>query len=657
MKRLCLLASICPLLAWAQSDAGTDIYKLDLEDLTQLRVTTAAKSPQLLKEVPSAIYVIQSEEIRRSGATCIPEALRLAPGVNVAQIDGNKWMVSIRGFNNRFANKLLVLVDGQSIYTPCFSGVLWDAHALPLSEVERIEVIRGPGGSLWGANAVNGVVNIITKSAALTQGGQIHTEYGTDFQRLGAQYGGKIGSGFYRVYADTFDSNGILDKDSEHRPDQFRNISTGFKFEGGPAIGDRFVLKADFQSEHLEHQVPIPTFTPPFVRVDNKYFGVSGLDAIGRWERNETSGKNQSLQISLEDYNRANAPDASERRTTLNVDYHTQFAPIGAHTLSFGLGYLQSSDKILSTGLVAFNPGSDTQRVYNIFLHDSIHLSSSWKVLAGSKFLHDSEVGWAIQPNLQLLYTPNSKSTYWYSLSRALRTPSRADNGSSFSSSTLPGPPPTQTLFSGNPDFASEVVVANEFGARFELKDGAFLDLTAFLDRYTHLRSFEFGAPYMDGSHAVQPITFGNKLRGDTAGVEVALRKKVRPNWTLAGNYSLFTEKLRLSSDSTDNLGLYLSDGRGGAAKNQFQLHSSLNLARDIEFDTDFYYVGELIDCGAKAYYKLDARLGWSPRKDLDLSFGVRNALSAHYLQAGESSFEVAGEVPRSVYVRMDWKF
>lgn len=657
MRRLCLLAVALPAIGLGQTDPDRDIYKLDLEDLTKVKVTTASKSAQPLSEVPSAIYLIRSEDIRRSGATCIPEALRLAPGVNVAQIDGNKWMVSIRGFNNRFSDKLLVLIDGQSIYTPLFSGVYWDAHALPLSEVDRIEVIRGPGGSLWGANAVNGVVNIITKSASQTQGGYANLEAGSEFNQIGGHYGGRLGAGFYRAYANTFDSKALTESDGHRGPEGFKDIAAGFKYEQGAETGDKFLFKADFQSEHLGQRSPIAIVTPPFVNPVDSRFGVSSVDSVLRWERNEVSGRSQSLQLSFEHYDRTDSPDATERRDTVDLDYQAQFAPVGAHTFSVGAGYRNSRDWTGGVGIVSFDPASYTERTYSAFLHDSVRLSPTWKVLAGSKFVHTPYTGWEVQPNLQFLHTPNDRTSYWYSISRAVRTPSRADENVSFSSTTVPGTPPTLLLFGGNPNFASEVVVANEIGARFELRDGAFVDLTSFVDHYTNLRTFEPGVPYLDGTYAVQPVTFGNGMSGDTAGFEVAVKKKVTPAWSLEGNFALFTERLRLDPGSKDTLGLYLSDGRGGAAKNQFQIHSNLDFGKNFEFDNSLYYVGPLINGTVCGYYKLDSRLGWTPTKDLQFSLGVRNALSPQTVQAGEATFETVGSVPRSIYLRMDWKF
>lgn len=657
MKRIFLPAVVLPCLSWAQSDSGRDLYQMDLEDLSKAKVTTASKSAQPLSEVASAIYLITSEDIRRSGATCIPEALRLSPGVNVAQIDANKWMVSIRGFNNRFSNKLLVLVDGQSIYTPLFSGVYWDAHALPLSEVDRIEIIRGPGGSLWGANAVNGVVNIITKSAVQTQGGFTDLEVGSEFKNGGGRYGGHLGSGSYRVYANTFDSKALIATDGSRGPDEFKDIATGFRYEQGGDLGDKFQLKADFQSEHIGQRTPSPSLTAPYqVPVDSR-FGAFGVDAVARWERNERSGGNQSLQLSYERYDRTQAPDATEKRETLDLDYQTQFAPIGANTISVGAGYQSTQDWTGGNGLVSFSPENYTERTYSAFLHDSVKLTPKWKLLAGSKFIHTPYTGWESQPNLQILHTPNDKTTFWYSLSRAVRTPSRADESVSFIQSVLPGTPPTVVHFEGNANFASEVMVANEVGARFESRDGAFIDLTAFSYHYQKLRTFEPGTPSLNGGYVVLPVSLGNLMSGDTAGLEVAIKKKFGAAWDVQANYALFSEKLRLSPASTDSLGLYEDDGRGGAAHQQFQVHSNVNLRNHFEIGQDLYYVGPLIDRGAAGYYKLDAMVGYSPTPDLHFSLGIRNALRSRTVQAGEYSFETVGSVARSIYLRTDWKF
>ncbi len=658
MKRFYILAlSILPVAALGQTEPKQDMTQFGIEDLMKFEVTTASKGAQSLSDVPSAIFVISEDDIRRSGAGNIPEALRLAPGVNVSQIDANKWMVSIRGFNNRFADKLLVLIDGQSVYTPLFSGVYWDAHMLPLNEVDRIEVIRGPGGSLWGANAVNGVINIITKKTSQTVGGAFTSEVGSDTkENVGMRYGGKFSKdAFYRVYANIFASSALDILPGKPGPDDWQSIQTGIRIDKGLDTDHHFMFKTDVQTEHVGQRYTRPTLQAPYSQTLEARYPVSGINSILRWEGTE-GGRTHSLQISFTHADRDAAPDLPELRDTIDVDYQTQLKKVGRHALTVGAGYSYSADST-AVGVVNFAPSSYKETLFSAFLRDTVEVARDIKLQIGSKLEHNPFTGWEIQPSAQLLYTPNEQRSYWCSLSRAVRTPSRGDISSEFDAAVIPGNPPTILEFIGNPALASEEVISNEIGTRFTLKDTTFLDFTAFFNEYKKLRSYEPGQPFFDTDHVVVPFFFGNKRSAQTAGFEVALKTRLKPWWSLDASASLFSERMRLSSDSGDNIGLYTSDGRGGASRQQYQVHSKMDLAHGIEFDNSLYYVSALINGVVPAYYKLDSRIGWSPNSNLEFSVGVRNALKPSTLQAGEAAFETAETIPRSIYLKMTLKF
>ncbi len=658
-RTLFLALAMMPTLALAQDEPKQDLTQLGLEDLMKVEVTTASKSAQSLSTVPSAIYVITAEDIWRSGAVSIPEALRLAPGVNVSQIDANKWMVSIRGFNSRFADKLLVLVDGQSIYTPLFSGVYWDAHTLPLQEIDHIEVIRGPGGSLWGANAVNGVINIITKHASQTLGGSVSTEVGSDTKvNTGARYGGKFGKdGAFRIYGNWLSQSALDLPSGNAGPDDWESAQAGLRIDTNPKSATRFTFKTDIQSEHLGQQFSVPSLTAPYNLTISSRYPAYGLNSVARWEHDEANGGAQSLQLSYGHIEGWSDAAVSERRDSEVVDYQRQFAKTGRHAFTLGAGFTRSSDKVRSNGVTVVTPASFTENLYSAFVHDTLDIKANLKLLIGSKFEHDPYTGWQVQPNAQLLYTPNEHRTYWYSVSKAVRTPSRADIGVGFDLQTIPGTPPVLLTLVGNPNFHSEEVISNEIGTRFTLKNNTFLDLAAFYNEYRQLRTFEAATPYFSVDHVVQPFTFKNKMSGKTAGLEAALKTKIRPWWSVAASASIFSERLQLDADSTDNLGLYGIDGRGGASRQQFQIHSDMDLGHHIEFDNDLYYVGQLISGNVPAYYKLDTRIGWAPNANTQISLGIRNALSPHRVEAGEALFETVESIPQSVYLRVSVRF
>jgi iron complex outermembrane receptor protein len=655
-KSFPLLVILWPAIACAQQSTDPPLRPLDLEDLMKVEVTTASKSGQSISDVPAAIYVISQEDIRRSGAMNIPEALRLAPGVDVSQIDGNKWMISIRGFNSKYADKLLVLVDGKSVYTSLFSGVYWDALDLPLSDIDRIEVIRGPGGSLWGANAINGVINIITKNSAHTQGSLISTEVGSD-EKLNStyRYGGKFSKdATYRVYSTYSDRGPLSQFPKPSGPDLSSSTGAGFRIDAGQDLGDKFMIKGDVQSEHLGQRTTDPSFHPPFANVTDIFFPASEWSTVARWERNSASGASQTLQAYF-DHSERLGPELFEKSSTIDLDYQRRFATTGKHTFTLGAGFRQTGD---STGgpdsLDILTPAAFTQNVYSAFVHDTMDLKPHWKLLMGSKFEHNPFTGLEIQPNAQLLFTPAPDKTYWASVSRAVRTPSRIERGADIDTLVVPGPEPTLVTLLGSPNFKSIDVIALESGARFGLSNNTFLDVAAFYNRYTNLRTFEPGSPYLDSGLPVQPLILSNKLSADTAGIEAAIKIKPRPWWNLSASYSLYSEKLTLASDSQDNT--RMGDGRGGAPNHMFQIHSYMDIGSHFEFDNDLYYTSALIN-GVPAYLKFDARLGWSPNSSLDLSLGVRNAFSANHTEAGEATFETVGQVPRSVYFRATWRF
>jgi len=628
----------------------------------KVEVTSASKSAQSLSDVPSAVYVITAEDIRRSGAMNIPEALRLAPGVEVAQVDSNKWAISIRGFSTRSSDKLLVLIDGRSVFTPMFGGVYWDVQSVPLIEVDRIEVIRGPGGSLWGANAVNGVINIITKNASKTQGLTTSTEAGSDVKlNSTVQYGGSLDNGWnYRLNAQYFDRGALDLPKGGAGPDNWSLSQGRFRLDSPDTGLDKWMFEGSVESGHLGQEDELPSFKAPYSTDVPIRFPVSEWNLVGRWERNLPRGSSQSLETYFNHTDR-DSPELGEKRDTFDIDYQNRLAPIGNHVFTYGLSWRHAPEQTTPSAQIYLVPSSYTEDWYSAFLHDTMSFNRHLKVLFGSKIENDPFVGWQFEPNAQLLYTPKENRTYWASISRAVSTPSIIETQShdNFTVQPIPGVGPALVTVLGNPNFQPESVLAFETGARGDLGHSWFIDVAAFYDRYDDLRTFETGKPYFDptAGYLVIPETFNNKMSGDTSGIEMAAHKQINNWWKVSGSYSLFGEKLSLMENSQDQSPLYGPDGRGGAARNKFQLHSYMDLPKHFEFDNDLYYVDALIDGTAPAYFKLDSRIGWHPSETLDLSIGGRNLLAARHIENGEVQFSTFEQISRSFYIKATLHF
>jgi iron complex outermembrane recepter protein len=661
-RYLVITTTFLAALSLSQTPQPQDLTNLPIEDLMKVEVTTASKSAQTLSDIPSAVFVITAEDIRRSGAMNIPEALRLAPGVEVAQINSSQWAISIRGFNNQAADKLLVLIDGRSVFTPLFSGVYWDAQSVPLIEVDRIEVIRGPGGSLWGTNAVNGIINIITKNASKTQGLTESTEAGTDVRlNTTLQYGGLLEHGWnYRFSGQSFDRSASDFQQGGAGPDNWSLNQGRFRLDSSDTGIDKWMFEGSVVSEHLGEEGSLPLFKAPYYTPDPARYPASEYNLVGRWERNLPSGSSQSLETYF-DHTERDAQEIGEKRDTFDIDYQNKLAPTGNHVLTYGVSWMHAPEQTPAGNQIYLTPSSFVEDWYSAFLHDTMSLNHNLKVLFGSKIENDPFVGWQFEPNAQLLYTPQANRTYWASISRAVSTPSTIETQShnSYEVQPIPGVGPGLVSVIGNPNFQAESVLAFEAGARGNLGNKWFLDVDAFYNHYNNLRTFETGQPYFNPSlgYLIIPETFGNKMVGDTAGVELSVNKQLSNWWKMSGSYSLFGERLALTDNSQDGGALYGADGRGGAARNKFQVHSYMDLPKHFEFDNDLYYVDALIDGTVPAYFRLDSRIGWHPSETLDFSIGGRNLLTQRHIEAGEADFSSVEEISRSFYIKATLHF
>ncbi|MCA9246648.1 MAG: TonB-dependent receptor [Planctomycetales bacterium] len=647
-------------------DALLDLADKDIGNLSQVRVTapalqaevsTVSRQTSTVGRTPAAVFVITNEMIRRSGARSIPEVLRMAPGVNVARIDANKWAVSIRGMNGRFANKLLVQIDGRTVYTPLFGGVFWDVQDVLLEDVERIEIVRGPGATVWGANAVNGVINILTKNAADTQGAFVQGGGGTEERGfVGARYGATTPSGTaWRVYGKGFDRDtGRLPDTYAHGHQAFDQWSMGrggFRADWSPTCCDKITVQGDYYNGQAGSHSLIATPSAPFSHVALDNVDVVGGNGLVRWTHELGDDSDWAFQTyydrterDLQDF------DFREDRETFDVDFQHRF-PLGwRHRVIWGLGYRNLRDKTRGGFALTLDPDRRSDDLFSYFLQDEITLCEDrWYLTVGSKFSHGDYSPFEFQPTARLLWTPSERHSIWASVSRAVRTPTRADENvviSQIPDAAAPGVFPTVI---GNRNTVSEDLMAYEAGIRVQPRDEFSWDLAAFYHQYEDLQTFAMGAPFLDlGPPAAfrVPLTLTNDGRGHTYGFELAANYELTECWRLFGAYTFFRDE-------------YVNFESGSSPRNQFYFQSSWNFCCDWEFDAMWRYVDNLPGQDIAAYNAIDLRLAWQATPTLEFSAVARHLLDSHHLEFGSDTFSgnQSTEVESAVYGMATWRY
>lgn len=676
MRKILLLK-----LALVFSCLTTSISRADESDkkssdsIFSFDIYSLSKKKENAFDAASATYVLGSEDIRRSGATSIPEALRMVPGVQVARIDGNKWAITIRGFDNQFSNKLLVMIDGRTVYTPLFSGVFWDIHDYVIEDIDKIEVVRGPGGSIWGANAVNGVINIITKSAVQTQGVYVSQVVGNEDKSISeVRYGGSISSkDFYRVYAKKTVKDG-LDKfdNGKNNYDGIRQDRAGFKYDILSAKDSTIKIQGDVFDGVAEDYTSVLNSS----RKNDKHS--KGANVIINWDKTLSARSNFTLQTYF-DYDQFSLPALERSAKTLDVDFQHFYNFSRQNQFIWGLGYRQIIDDInvgevsgidIITGdpikfvPITYSPDKRNDEIYSAFVQDKIGLIADELYLTlGSKFLINDFTGFEYQPNARLAYYPARNQTLWASISRAVRTPTRGEDGFNAKDSTYGI---TNSL--GSNTYESERVVAYEVGYRIKPTIKTLFDATAFFNDYSKLTTFESGAtdPYVGTGFP----TASNLGYGESYGVELSGKWQVNDIWRLEASYDYLTMNLHVSDASTDrtsSAGPYgaLEISEGMSPKNQFRLRSFLNLTSQVEFDNMLYYVDSLPGAkpiisdedGIPSYFRFDTRLGYLPTKNLDLSFGIRNLFDDRHSEFSAGLYATRVDVSRTFYIKAVWQY
>jgi iron complex outermembrane receptor protein len=632
-------------------DPVPDLTAIGIEAVMDMEVTSVSKKPEKLLVASAAVFVITSDEIRRSGATRIPEILRLVPGVQVARIDANKWAVGVRGFASRLSRSLLVLIDGRSVYSPLFAGVYWEVQDTLLEDVDRIEVIRGPGATLWGVNAVNGVINIITKNARDTQGALAKVGGGNENRlQTALRYGGHTSRGVtYRTYGKFFDRDGGFHQVTDDF-DGWHMAQGGFRADVDQGDRDHFTLQGDLYDGKSGQRSVVTTYTAPYVQTVEEDADLSGASLLGQWTRRIHEGSETTLQFYYDRTDRSE-PTFGESRDTFDLEFRHQLSAGSRHDLLWGAGYRLTSGATEGVPTVQFIPAERTDDVLSAFVQDDIRLAASKCTLTlGSKFEYNDYSGFEYQPNARVLFRPAARHTIWSAVSRAVRVPSRIEQDLSLTAFMEPTTP-TFFRLQGNKAFVPERLMAYEIGYRLQATERLFLDLAAFYNDYAKLLSLEPGTPFTETSpspsHSVVPLLLDNKLGGTTHGAEVAYEWRPVADWRLSGSYSYLQMDLERAPDSLDASSVQSLEG--SSPRHMADLHSALDLPRNVRLDLILRYMGRLPSQGIEDYTEMDLSVGWRFSPSLEFSLAGRNLLSAHHPEFGGGSGGIT-EVERTVF-------
>ena len=667
MKVLLNQLTICLLLLVfsnpLSADVDTDIYSMDLEQLMNIKVISANKKSQSLLKTAAAIHVISNEDIRRSGATSLPEVLRGVPGLQVAQVDANKWAVSIRGFNSRLNNKLLVMVDGRSIYTPLFSGVFWNMHDMLLEDIDRIEIIRGPGGTLWGANAVNGVINILTKSADETQGTQVSFTAGSQEKILSARYGGVINEQTsYRLFAKGRHVENFNSTSQNQANDQWRNFTTGFRVDGNLNASEKWMLQGSYNVGTANQLAFSPTWIPPATSIANDQINNQNAHMLFRWNK-QVAAHNQWRIQAYYDYFRRETQDATFQIHTIDLDIQNQLRIFEKHDVVWGLGYRGVFDELKPSFVFTFNPNRRYANTFNAFIQDEIQLTEAFRLTLGSKLEHNDFSGFEYQPNARIMWEINNRNSIWGAASRAVRIPARADSDLRINVSATPRTsiftPPTLVSAFGNKNLNSEKVYAFELGYRSLLTNTFTLDTALFYNHYDDLVSNNVTIAGIEAQpappHLLIASTFDNIMKATTYGAEILAKWQVTDFWLLSSSYTWFKLNAHLKNNMADPTNeVFLKENSD--PRHQFSVRSNVSLPYNLEFDSMFYYTNRLQAHNVTDQARLDLRLAWTPTPALVLSIVAQNILNKQHREF--TTLEALNsEIPRNVFGRITLRF
>lgn len=621
-----------------------------LEELMNSRVYSASKKMENYFNTASASYVLTNEDIRRSGATSIPEALRAVPGVNVAKIGSNKWAVSIRGFNAQLANKLLVMIDGRTVYTPLFAGVNWDVQDVMLEDVERIEVIRGPGGTVWGANAVNGVINVVTKKAKDTQGDIVALTTGNEEEFIGsARRGGKIGkNGYFRAYAkySQYDESEGINVD-----DAWNMAKSGFRFDNTINHDNEITIQGDVYHSKQDRNSIVPTDTSPFTEESLHKDQMKGGNIKFNWNKNEEK-KNSKLQVYYDNVQRDIAT-LGQKRHTVDIEYQ-QDHEFGKNDFVWGAGYRMIKDNLVSTNSIEFEDEKMYSYTYNIFAQNRYNIiPDKLFIQAGSKVEYNNFTDSEVQPSIRLSWSPTKNQTLWSAVSHARRTPSRAEDSILLRTSYND----TFSSFvtrSGSETLDAEKLTAYEIGYRVAPTRNVLIDAALFYNQYEDLIG--------DNLNGLSSVV-DNAGEGESYGFEIFSEMFLTKNWELSLGYSFLDVRLENHSSSTNEALLRATEDT--SPTNQFSVKNHFSLNRTVSMDSNLYYISHLENTDAQngettkidGYVKLDLNFTWRPNYNHEVSVVGHDLLDREHQEFYSPLFSRGSEIGRSFYIKYIHRF
>jgi len=634
------------------------IHKLKKMSLTELMnvevfnpsASLASRKEQKFSDTPAALFVLTQEDIRRAGVTSIPEALRMVPGVQVARVDSNQWIISARDFNDQSSGKLVVMIDGRAVHSPLRSQTNWNFQSTLIEDIERIEVIKGPGAALWGANAVNGVINIITKSAKDTQGVLITNSFGKAEEQnvLGIRYGGKVGeNAHYRIYSQFYEHDSFVDALGADQNDNWQMKRAGFNMDWDLSENDNFTLEVGIYDGFMKSN-SFNMISPEQLNSTNK---VSGLHLLSRWEHKITSG-----EMILQSYfNRVKRNDIYFQSThnIYDIDFQHRSQLNDKHEFMWGLGFRYTDSSIENSEFVSYIPNNKQYNLFSAFVQNEFIVTDDLRLIIGSKFEQNHSTGFEIQPNIRMLWNINEKHSMWAAVSRAVRTPSRIDQDLQLNI-TIPNSP--QILITGNQEVNSEKLIAYELGYRFNPTNNLLVDASLFYHDYDKLRSLETSFQPFPVPTVLTKLE--NQMFGSSYGLELSSHWQATKDWKLIGSYSYLYTDLDVNTNSNYTSFRVLEDN---APTHQASLRSLWNMTDNLELDAALYYVDEVESQKLPQYTRLDLRLGWQASKNLRVSIGGRNLLDSQHSEfGGFGTTDIrlyTNEIPRSYYLQFQYQY
>lgn len=617
-----------PLGGASAQNVPSNLVSLSIEDLAKIDITSVTKVTQPLNTAPAAIYVITNDDIVHSGARSLPEILRLAPNLQVAQTSASNFAITARGFNGQLADKLLVLIDGRSVYSPLFAGVYWDMQSVPVEDIERVEVISGPGATLWGANAVNGVINIITRKSADTQGGVLDVGAGNLERGATLQYGGRLTDQLtYRAYAQGVDYSDTKTSTGTNAHDGWSTPQGGFRLDWSPP-DDTITLQGDL-SRAVERQPGAEDLE------------TSGQDLLARWQHALDGGSALQVQAYYDQTRRFTQNGGGGFTLhTYDLDVQHSFALGSWNNIVWGGGDRVEWDRIIGSEALLFSPESRTLNQANIFAQDSMSIGDAITLTVGLKLENEPYSGLEPLPSVRISWQVTDTAMLWSAVSRAVRAPTRFDVDFIEKSGSTP-------FLVGSPDFQPEKLIAYEVGTRFQPSSRLSFSVSTFYNDYDDLRSIEAGpAPFF------LPLHWGNEMEGDTYGLEAWADYRVTDRWKLTGGFNVQHESLRFKPGGSGLGGIKIA---GDDPNHQASLRSTVRLTDDIAWDADLRYVGKLPNPAVPSYAELDSRLAWTISPTLEISLSGSNLLHARHVEFSASP--LVNEVERSFYFETRWRF